>query len=74
MAYMIMGERKDGTGDMFSSFADTKADAIREADNQWDVLTPREKAARKITVIEGVEGLDGYIEYAFDGDVIYTRE
>lgn len=74
MSFMILDERKDGTGDSFSAFAATRDEAIREADFQWNVLTDREKAARKITVIEGVEGPDEYVEFTFDGDVIYTRE
>lgn len=78
MGYMIEDTRKDGTGDLFTSFADTRDEAIREANYQWNVLTPREKAQRRITVIEGKADeytkYDGNEIFDFDGDPIYTLE
>lgn len=78
MSYMIMDERKDGTGDLFTTFAETRDEAIKEADYQWNVLTSREKSQRRITVIEGkadaLTQYDGNEVFDFDGDVIYACE
>lgn len=46
--YVVEDSRKDGRGDIFQKFYETREEAVREADGDWDHLTPREQSERRI--------------------------
>ena len=73
MKYIVMDERKDGTGDLFNDEYATAEEAIRAAKWKWSYLTNREKKERTIWVLESVNP-DEESEHHFDGDVILTLE
>ena len=73
MKYVVMDERKDGTGDLFNDEFETAEEAIKAAKWKWSYLTNREKKERTIWVLESVNP-DEEAENHFDGDVILTLE
>ena len=73
MKYIVMDERKDGTGDLFNDEFETAEEAITVAKWKWSYLTNREKKERTIWVLESVNP-DEESEHHFDGDVILTLE
>jgi len=73
MKYIVIDERKDGTGDIFSvEFAELKP-AIEEAGRQWGHLTAAEKEDREIFVLESVNP-DPDAEDHFDGNPVWEAE
>lgn len=73
MKYIVMDERKDGTGDLFNDEYATVEEAIKAAKWKWSYLTSREKKERKIIVLDSIDP-DEESEHHFDGDVILTLE
>ena len=73
MKYVVMDERKDGTGDLFNDEFETAEEAINAAKWKWSYLTNMEKKERTIWVLESVNP-DEESEHHFDGDVILTLE
>lgn len=71
MKYIVIDARKIGTGDTFITEHETAADAIQEAQKQWDHLTTPERRKRKIYVLESVNPEEDAHDH-YDGNLIYT--
>ena len=67
MRYIVIDERRDGTGDMFSTEFDSLLDAMWYADGEWDHLTDGEKEQRTVRVLDSANP-DEEAENHFDGD------
>ena len=64
--YIVVDQRKDGTGDIFDSIFDTIEEANRVAERDWGYLTASEKASRHIFV--GMLTEDCLSDWAVDED------
>ena len=73
MKYIVMDERKDGTGDFFNDEYATAEEAIKVAKWKWSYLTAKEKKERTIWVLESANP-DEEAENYFDGNPIFTAE
>lgn len=71
MKYIVFDEMKNGTGDIFSTEHETKAEAIEAAQRQWEHLTFREQRQRNVYVLESVNP-DEEAEDHFDGNTVWT--
>ena len=71
MKYIVIDERKNGCGDMFTVEFENLNEAIEEAKNQWQHLTTAEKANRNIYVVESVNP-DEEAEDYFDGNTVFN--
>ena len=72
MKYIVIENHKDGTGDWITSEFDSKQDAIRLAEIQYNYLTAKEKAKRDVIVLESVNP-DEDAENHFDGNPIWEN-
>lgn len=71
MRYIVIDERLDGTGDMFTTEIADRDAAIDEGRRQSDHLTASEHAARVVYVLESVNPDESSQDH-FDGDVIWV--
>lgn len=77
MKYIVMDERRDGTGDIFTAEFETLAEAVREAESQLTHLTAQEQKQRTVYVLESAnpdeeaeDHLDGWPRWQDGKEVI----
>ncbi|MBO7132264.1 hypothetical protein J6V85_03365 [Candidatus Saccharibacteria bacterium] len=73
MKYIVIDERKNGYGDMFSEEFDSLRKSINYANNQWYYWTEKEKNERRLLIIESVNP-DEEAENYFDGRIIFNSD
>lgn len=67
MRYIVIDERRNGTGDLFSTEFDSLFDAMDYAEGEWNHLTDSEKEQRTVRVLNSANP-DEESENHFDGD------
>lgn len=70
MRYIVIDERRDGTGDMFSEEFNGLDEAIKSAGVQWNHLTTSEKANRTVYVLESANPDEEAADH-FDGTPVW---
>ncbi len=73
MKYIVEDERRDLTGDVFTQEFNNKDEAINAAQKQWDHLTGREQAQRRVYVLESINP-DEEAQDHYDGNIIYEAK
>lgn len=73
MRYIVIDEPRNGSGDMYNNEFESKQDALNAANLYWSYKTEREKARRKMNVLDSLYP-DPDDERHFDGDIIYVCE
>lgn len=71
MKYIVIDQRKDGTGDIFTTECSNAPEAIQEARKEWEHLTGDERKARVIYVLESVNPDENAPDH-FDGNEVFT--
>lgn len=73
MKYIVIDERKDGTGDVFSKEFSEAAAAIEEAKNQYSYFNLNAKKERTIYVLKSANPDEDAPDH-FDGSYIWKCE
>lgn len=73
MKYIVIDERKDGTGDIFTEEFEILDEAIQSAKDQLAHMTDREKEQRRVYVLESVNPDEEAPDH-LDGNPVWEHE